>query len=130
MSNRMEQGYKSHTDLNIPEQLWLGLVWMKGMLEDGKIKYSDKIAAGELQYFNMNAWDCGTIGCIGGWVESKFNCKVNDEIVYNQKLSLLFFPDVDGYATITTKQAAMAIDSYLRMGDPQWGKITGREAKL
>ena len=86
--------------------------------------------------FNMRNWNsvssCGTVCCIGGWVEQLTGLKFDGEST-NQKadniteLHNLFFPYEIGsgsaWKKITPKQAAAAITNYLEEGKPYWKEV-------
>lgn len=79
--------------------------------------------------FNMGTvglfhqWDCGSIGCIGGWVEKELRRKG----FAHQKGNKLCYPiELRDWVGVTPAQAAKAIDNFLKDGDPRWKTVTRR----
>jgi hypothetical protein len=78
--------------------------------------------------FNMSNWatsqTCGTVGCIGGWMEAQLKAP-RYSWDWPETLHPLFHPLVEGneWERITPKKAARAIDNFIETGDPQWAKV-------
>lgn len=88
------------------------------------------------RFFNMSVAigeaDCGTVGCIGGWMAANMGLTPSQAQAYvygfegRGKFNELFFPSVDNdtsYAKITPRQAVKAIDNFLKTGNPRWASI-------
>lgn len=120
------------------------------------VPYEDEIEIPRRFNFNMaysgrEAYNCGTIACIGGWAyiimngtrdhdgTYKYDNKAVSDFVYRPptpQLRDLFFPGSQNgrdevnwgvnkynYKTITPEQAVKAIDNYLNTGDANWQEI-------
>jgi len=93
----------------------------------------DETKDGAKRLFNMNVWrsdsGCGTICCIGGWVEAITGTSFGEFQGYkaqnDPKLRSLFYPPLHPayWGQITVKQAAAAINNYLEEGDPYWKEV-------
>jgi hypothetical protein len=90
-------------------------------IEIGKVSIQTRLA-NIIRYFNMSNWagkkenNCGTVCCIGGWVEAKIGKPLRPSLLGNA--NDLFHPyEIDYWDNITPKQAARAIDRYLKDGD-------------
>lgn len=88
--------------------------------------------------FNMSepceAYQCGTVSCIGGCVALEMKMNAGDARAYvcskshdTSALNKLYYPEaLEDWPAITPKQAARAIDNFLNTGDPQWARIASR----
>ncbi len=86
--------------------------------------------------FNMADWssrtECGTVACIGGSAERLRGVSFPGHL-HTPELNWLFYPEdgPDGisygveYSTITTAQAADALELYLSTGSPCWNVVLG-----
>lgn len=134
---------KTAADLGIAQEVYDALLSVATDLETGKLKHVDiaeaRHAGTHGNAFNMVEWhyqsrpgtSCGTVCCIGGWVDLKLGyvpdqhhddfCgggTVDDE---SDPLEDLFCPhDVEDWNSITPSQAASAIRHYLQTGAIDW----------
>jgi hypothetical protein len=79
--------------------------------------------------------ECGTVACIGGWMGIFMGMTIpqaSDFVESKEdrpnKFRTLFYPDHEdrinvAYPDITTKQAAAAIENFLRTGKPNWNRV-------
>lgn len=81
--------------------------------------------------FNMNAWQCGSVACIGGWAQHLWvpDAHPADAIDYEVANALgisimqaaqLFFPDISDYRAVTPAQAAAVIRNLIATGEVDW----------
>lgn len=136
--------YKSSADLGITEPQRQALIKTLALMETGKIRhyevddyaeYTPTIKRKFRGLFNMDGWqanyeECGTVACIGGTAEmiGKVSFNLSPPRValggLNTSLPLfqLFYPSClpVSYYEITVAQAATALRSYLTIGDPRW----------
>lgn len=108
------------------------------------MKVRDGLASGEYRHvknidtakpndklgFNMYRWmdeyNCGSVGCIGGWLETKANISVSNE---NDQFKDLFMPaDIGDWDKITPTKAAKAIDNFLNGKEP-WDFMRPKEQR-
>ena len=78
--------------------------------------------------FNMNTmcstFDCGQVGCIGGWVAFEMKMNVEESANYVDEatgpIQSLFYPpdNITDWDNITPKRAATAIDNFLNGNEP------------
>jgi hypothetical protein len=110
------------------------LRWLRDNLRRGTIKHTPsfqgwtrglriKTRLSFTRYFNMGYWasrdGCGAVCCIGGWVEGRLKQTLRPS--FFEHAHLLFYPDnIMNYNKVTPKQAARAIDNYLKHGEPRW----------
>lgn len=132
--------YLSAKELGISVNARAALMKTCVYLENGKIKYKTKFkweradndhSRGSGMFFNMDIWsdtpDCGTVGCIGGWMEH-FGWRMYGESSErdNNVLAALFYHypiNRDGdEAHITGKQAARVARHFLKTGKIDWDK--------
>lgn len=142
---------KTADELHITQAEKDGLVWVRDGLRAGKFKHIDE-DKGEYPLgqngFNMSiaskSYECGTVGCIGGWVWVHMNIERlmqdggvwylssadnhdADTYLYQKgpdcHLHHLYFPPGSNYDAITPLEAAQAIDNYLNTGDPDWESV-------
>lgn len=122
----LPQNFKTAADLNIPEKERVALTYVLGVLERGEIAP---------QNFDMGCpWvvhECGSIGCIGGYVGTAMGVPSITDYVYRYQrsgaLSQLYFPRLPSgklheLAPITIDQAAAALRSFLTTGDACWNQ--------
>lgn len=104
---------------------------------NGLVKVRDGLANGEYRHvkfdslgtakdngqplFHMNHWrathyDCGTVGCIGGWLETITKTNIEEG---ESDFKDLFYPyDLGNWDKITPAKAAKAIDNFLNGKQP------------
>lgn len=128
---------KTYVDLAIPEIMYNALVEVLRRLEMGKLSHAryierNGVETSELMIgnFNMRTWgdtnSCGTVACIGGWVELIGGFKFGDGNGARTTIDLyeLFFPpSMCNYNDITTQQAARATRNYLEDGNAKWDEV-------
>lgn len=149
--------YLSASTLGITEDERFALIRVKKFL--GKIKNPKKLGSARNHHlleaektapakFNMNAgvavYDCGTAGCIGGWMKLNLlgiplrsKVRIPEDIAYkaekyiqsfmlgfsgtNLKLKRLFYPrNIFDYDRITSSRAAQEITKFLTTGKATW----------
>ena len=147
----------SHEKLKISFKEWLALIAIRAALESGAIEHNrdaGKWGSGGTQFltknpgvhvFNMancmSEANCGTVGCIGGYMGTVMFDKVEEADSFvraadpswfrrNARFTDLFYPprgpsDV-AYETITAAQAVRAIDNFLTTGKPKWAEVLAR----
>jgi hypothetical protein len=138
----LSQNFLSSADLALTSAQHAALVMVLSMLERGELVHvPTKSRRLPLRHngFSMGCWNlqqdlhlveydvtCGSVCCIGGWAELAGNV-----IFYGAEwdggnsrhaaLDRLFHPNcVAEWDAITPQQAAMALRSYLTIGDPHW----------
>jgi hypothetical protein len=134
--------------LDISNRRYKAIVGALAFLESGKVTHSPNYEhgiVGKGKNFNMSCWynstsyECGTVGCIGGWAEwvdarerkvklewhSLFPMELFHHSNHNFHAGLnnLFYPTVDLPDDITIPQAIKAIRNYLTMGFPDWKEV-------
>ena len=97
------------------------------------IQVRDALASGKLDgHFNINVAisQCGTFACIGGHMAQLMGMTGYEEIQSyvsaHKDLHELFYPDSEedlNWDDITPTQAVMAIDNFLKTGNPEWNDI-------
>jgi hypothetical protein len=128
----LAQNFKPAADLGITEPQKEALMKTLVLLETGKLVHDtsylrsiNRKSIGSPNRFNMRLVfaesDCGTVGCICGIAESLGG----DGLVAaggNRGLNDLFMARGSGlpYEVITPSQAAIALRSYLTIGDAKW----------
>jgi hypothetical protein len=134
-------------ELKVTDKEFTGLVTVLGQLERGELKHAfahpfwaQDGSPPTGNCFNMGitgqVYECGTVGCIGGWAALAMDMKPEDLDFYvseSRSISLqpLYYPDEDegcgeidvDYTTITPEQASQAIRNFLATGKPQWAEI-------
>lgn len=135
----LARNFMTHQELGTSKEVYGALVTLLGMLERGEVHYletiTDKDVVGDLRHINMHYWRCGTVGCMGGWVEHLADLEEDvlrkDLDVRNPALWQLFFPMMkEGrYAgdkplsKITTDDMRQALHNYLSLGDSRWEEV-------
>lgn len=119
---------KSSADLRISESHKAALVKTLELLESGKLVHAqpahwDNHTKPFVDQFNMAYWndnfDCGTVCCIGGTAEIIGGVTFHD--CQTEELFNLFNPDHEcEMKDITPAQAAVALRSYLTVGEARW----------
>jgi hypothetical protein len=126
-----------HEELGLRLPEYIALLGVRALLVNGEVDYEpDCIRPRDNSHsFNMNitmrrglttASECGTIGCIGGYMALTMG--IYDmrmlAIDYDAPLRPLFFPNCSiHWEHITTDMAVDAIDNFLRDGDPHWQRV-------
>ena len=127
--------FKTPADLQITDVEHNALVNVLGMLEREELAFgkryedTDQIMPTSIKTFHMNITysksRCGTVACIGGWAAILMG---RDPIDYVQgrgswplpeELRKLFWPGDSG-SLATRSQAAIALRSYLTIGEANW----------
>jgi hypothetical protein len=145
---------KSPEELGITQQELDALLAVRsglaaGLLEHTSYKKLKAKSDPKSLAFNMDIaytkHDCGTVGCIGGWMGvfmHTHKLEADKEIDYNNvrhyvnnkrsyNLEELFFPleTHDGftvdYDSISSAMALQAIDNFLANGEPDWKNVCG-----
>lgn len=124
----LAQNFKTAADLGITEDEQIALIQVLGMLERGELKYAESDRCRGENLFNMGTWGdgCRTPACIGGWVAHLLGVYQMDYVRqysgWNAKadhgLRNLYWPGF--YYGIKPANAAMALRSYLTIGDARW----------
>lgn len=73
--------------------------------------------------------DCGSIGCIGGWVNQELR-RHNSDFDFLKAPALCYPIEVKDWERITPGQAAKAIDNFLKDGNPRWKSVTRRSQRI
>lgn len=142
---------KTAENLGISQEMHDALVWVRNMLNEQQIVHvpDDQYPMGR-NGFNMRTssakYECGSVGCIGGWAWVAMNLDAVErdaddglfkltnyqtdrasnfvhEMSSKELLHLFFPPFSADYDSITTKEAALAIDNYLTTGYAQWESV-------
>ncbi len=127
----LAQNFMSSEDLGIEHDEHKALILLLGMLERAEIPHHrpDTPAAVTPTGFNMEAWRCGSVACLGGWAELLMGHGFKTEISENAPLDELFYPDereeipgitFESLKTITPEKAAQALRNFLTEGDANW----------
>jgi len=97
--------------------------------QDGPWPDSDSLTA-----FNMVAWHCGSVGCIGGWAMHMFHGE-NDAMddgtdavaqlldITNEQANSLCYPDLPAgmrYDDVTPARAASVLRRFAETGEVEW----------
>lgn len=120
--------------LGIPEEWRSALAEVLVMLESGELRHIPKsdfdrcqpYGSARPKWFNMSAWNCGSVCCIGGAAEIVGGFMFKD---HHESLANLFYPDIDNepfltsYDAITPEQAARALRNYLETGAARWAEV-------
>ena len=77
----------------------------------------------------MGQYDCGQVGCIGGWMawemgedDPALYVEEHDRDNVDDRLGMLFYPpERRNYNTLTPRQAVNAIDKFLSGSKYPWG---------
>ncbi len=81
------------------------------------------------QGFSIGVWEeqakCGTVGCIGGWLDVEMKKRRPEKTANVLGSSGLFVPA--GFSTtpdvFTPKRCAAAIENFLKDGEPRWREV-------
>lgn len=128
----LAQNFKTPAKLRITDAEFEALTRVLGMLERGELVDAtcqtrsgepDIIPNGFCMHWSGTQTDCGTVGCIGGWVAVLMGVNMNDYV--NTKFSpnlreLYWFSAAYNKATVAT--AAIAVRNYLTHGEPRWAE--------
>lgn len=119
--------YMTAEALGIDPNEHQALVAVLGKLERGELRYAPMMEEttdefGDACGFNMAEWHCGTVHCIGGWVEKILGHSRN-EYQYPINLYKLYYPETMLYYGITSGQAAQALRNYLTYGAADWAGV-------
>lgn len=129
---------KTAAELGLTQPELDALVRVRGRLSEGKIAFALDTSTGSGARFNMTfsfiAQECGTIGCIAGWVgydlaggERYEANRRTDRLLDNSDGGLwsLFYPDVEysRWGSIVPADAVRAIDNFLSTGEPDWAGV-------
>lgn len=142
---------KTAEELNIKQEEYDALVKVRNGLASGCFVHVEVNSFGKPigehapMGFNMSSCgahgSCGTVACIGGWMQVIMQGKTSNPVEVDSRLqnnyvhfggstgSLkeLFFPPCGVMDTVTTEQAVEAIDNFLTTGSPDWWSVTGRD---
>lgn len=127
----LAQNFMKPEALGVSRAEWSALAAVLGMLERGELCHGNEAVG---QAFCMSATfakdDCGTIGCIGGYVAMLMGESSPDDYICQYRdsgaLTKLYFPrKPDGgllptLYQVTTEQAAIALRNFLATGEPDW----------
>lgn len=129
------QFYKTAAELKISQGALDALIWLRSELAAGRLKhgteidYSDFYQQGLPAAINMARWNCGTIGCIGGFCETRYSYFKYEMNNHKELYNLCFPLLLEGkgilfdWAKITVPQIIAAIDNYGTTGDSDWRSI-------
>lgn len=125
---------KTSEELGIVHEVHTALVDILRMMDTGELNHVEvrmtgtgEVIVGEGGNFNMQVWSCGTVGCIGGWVDKLTGNSASEDIP--RELNNLYYPPSRFiYQNITVAQAAAALRNYLNEGAPQWERVMGEVA--
>lgn len=74
--------------------------------------------------FKQGKHGCGSVACIGGWVHKELGRTGGASTWAYTKAAALCYPDViNDWSGITPKEAANAIDNFLKDGKPRWKAV-------
>jgi len=122
--------------LGIKEQEFWALLHVRDELERGDIVHYDCGRGGIKRWFDMGVggdrYECGTMGCIGGWMYAAMHPKATPGRMQgyvnrhegDSPFHELFFGKT--WSSITPAQAVKAIDNFLECGKPHWEEVLGR----
>ena len=139
----LARNYKTAAELGIPNEVYEALFEVRDRLDRGELVHWHPQDPDNFRNptvpngFNMATWtnesECGTVGCIGGWVELISGAHIMFDM--DSELTRLLYPlddktavssrflRIDVYKTITPPQAVLAINNYLSTGKAQWESI-------
>lgn len=128
--------------LGITPKTRSAMIWLLKQMEKGRVEHHtapewhEEFLTLQTMPFNMSTWGdrtrkdkltpakyCGTVHCIGGWIEFKNRRKM--PAADDDKLVDLFCPinvGLRSWANITVKQAQRTIKHYLTTGEINWKK--------
>lgn len=123
---------KTYKELGITKKEYNAAIKVRDGLREGRYVHQigDEYVGNKM--FNMNVCyntrSCGTVACIGGWMNAVMRTPKEDRgsltYTFSAPLHPVFFPDYDGdWDKITPKRAASAIDNFLKTGDPNWNRV-------
>ena len=128
--------FKTPAELNLSDAEFNALVTVLVMLERDELPWHSIHEFGEGNGFNMDRWPdagypagehCGSVGCIGYWVEKVGSIGLAGNIRSGErnKLYRLLFPQGTGtaYRDIMPEQAAEAMRNYLATGEANWAAV-------
>lgn len=143
----LSQNFLPADQLGLTEKQRDAMIVFLGMCERGEIVHAGhedySIPKGEHR-FNLNTWwdneeidplrrECGTVGCIGGWIDFICGVRTLDERLTisilnsspaESELRGLFFPGMDfDWKEVTVAQAGLAVRNYLTLGQAKWEEI-------
>lgn len=129
----LAQNFKTPAELGISDAEYSALQAVLRMFEREEVVHSSGVDDYQGACFNMGStWsrsDCGTLGCIGGYVATVLGVSPDKYIYQYQnfgRLTQLYFPRnkngclIDELISVTPAQAALAIRSLLTTGEPRW----------
>jgi len=120
--------------LGILEDVRSALITLRGRLERGEIVHDNTERPRELVDYdaplcaiNMAVWHCGSVGCIGGWIEAMTGLS-EPKMLTTPQLNDLCYPRglCCFWSDITPEQIAHAINNYLTTGNPDWKAVMRR----
>lgn len=119
----LAQNFKTATDLGLDETTYDAAVKVLGMLE------REEIPEHLFDMCHVGAPECGTPGCIYGWMRT-IHPKLGKISYVPEGLFNLCAPrlvDTGRYNPYraTRQQSASALRNYLTMGEPNWSQVMG-----
>jgi hypothetical protein len=132
----LAQNFKTPAALRIKDAEFKALLKVLGMLERGEIVAMPKTAnfLGKVSYntplcgFAMatsrHDTECGTVGCILGWVcfIAEDQNLFRDATLRSHSAHELFYPSGPAITLRRTEPAAIAVRNYLTFGEPRWAE--------
>jgi len=124
---------KTAKELDLTEHQYQALIQLReGLCRGEFVHRRNKKEPISGKMFNMSVWknDCGTLCCIGGWVETltgeDFNPQKSPEIhelTHPGAVSKTVSVSNHSWRNITEKQAAAAITNFLEEGHAHWDEV-------
>ena len=134
---------KTARQLRITAKEYEALLKVRDLLSKREVLFDMGTILNEKRYrrgFGKDVHNCGTVGCIGGWMavimhggldDFNFDRMSDDVISYVERgrssaLDKLFYPGgvhVDLWSEITPGHAIRAMDNFMNTGDPDWLSI-------
>lgn len=126
---------KTATELGISAEQKQALIAVRDKLRSGAYRHAPSTGGEHIvgECFNMGTYalyretDCGSCGCIAGWVAHDLKIKHASAFATKGKMKALCYPSINGrenfWDDITPELAAKAIDNTLRLGRPMWARV-------
>ena len=137
---------KTARQLGITAKEYEALLKVRDLLSKREVLFNMSAIISDKKYhhgYGKDVHNCGTVGCIGGWMAvimrnkldnfdfNKVKCSAIDSVIdyvvdkHSQSLHKLFYPALVNieWSEITPSQAICAIDNFMNTGDPDWLSI-------
>jgi hypothetical protein len=125
----LAQNFKTAADLGISDAELDALIKVLGMLDRGDLVHVGPQDQSKPNGFNMSPVlrhnECGTVGCIAGWVKVISGEFINETPMRRDQRDAwggLIMPPGYDWSCITIEQSATALRSYLTTGDANWAE--------